>query len=117
MGEIEDIEIFEECPHHGSHSVKRGGIMVIDKTTGRGCALGMVSKTIAGKLVSEGIIGKTIYRKHRKNSKNSYDLFRAVKYREEVYVYRRKVKNWRRTRCGLLLPLILEYGRRRSASS
>ena len=64
--------------------------MAIDKTTGRGCALGMASKTIAGKLVSEGIVGKTIYGKHRINSKNSYDLFRVVKYSEEVYVISQK---------------------------
>lgn len=66
--------------------------MVINKATGRGCALSMASKTITEKLIAEGIVGKTIYRKHRINSKNSYDLFQVVKfmYEENAYIRSRK---------------------------
>lgn len=46
--------------------------MIVDKTTGRGCAW---SITITRKLIADGIVGKTIFRKpHR----NSYDLLRVV---------------------------------------
>lgn len=34
--------------------------MVIDKTTGRGCAWSIVSKTIIRKLIADGIVGKAI---------------------------------------------------------
>ena len=34
--------------------------MVIDKTTGRGCALSIVSKTVTKQLIAEGIIDKFI---------------------------------------------------------
>ena len=54
--------------------------MVIDKTTGLGCALSLLSKTVTEKLIAEGIIGKTICRKRRINSKNIYDLFQVVRY-------------------------------------
>lgn len=61
--------------------------MVIDKTTGRGCAWSMASKTITEKLIADGIVGKTIYRKPRINSKSSYDLFRVIKFKHEKDVY------------------------------
>lgn len=63
--------------------------MVIDKTTGRGCALSLLSKTVTEKLIADGIVDKPICRKHRKNRKSSkirYDLFRVVKYEEHAYV-------------------------------
>ena len=47
--------------------------MVIDKTTGKGCALSIVSKTIARTLIAEGIAGKAICRKPRIKSKNGYE--------------------------------------------
>ena len=53
--------------------------MVIDKSTGRGCALSMTAKVITGKLIAEGIEGKIIHSKRRANSKTSYDLFRVKK--------------------------------------
>lgn len=37
--------------------------MDIDKRTGRGCAWSIVSKTIARKLVDDGIVGKEIAEK------------------------------------------------------
>lgn len=46
--------------------------MVIDKTTGIGCAWSIASKTITQKLIAEGIVGKPIFRKQRKNT---YRLF------------------------------------------
>lgn len=61
--------------------------MVIDKTTGRGCALSMASKIIAEKLIADGIVGKTIYRKHRLNSKSIYDLFQVVRFKDKETVY------------------------------
>lgn len=64
--------------------------MTIDKTTGRGCAWSIVSKTIAKRLIAEGIIGKTIFQKHRTNSKNRYTLTQVVKYGEEVYIVLRR---------------------------
>ena len=60
--------------------------MVIDKTTGRGCALSMASKTVTKELVADGIVGKPIYRKLRMNSKRNYDLFRAVKFNKVIVV-------------------------------
>lgn len=63
--------------------------MVIDKTTGRGCALSLLSKTVTEKLIADGIVDKPICRKHRQNRKSSkirYDLFRVVKYEEHAYV-------------------------------
>lgn len=38
--------------------------MDIDKRTGRGCAWSILSKTIARKLVDDGIVGKEIARKN-----------------------------------------------------
>jgi len=61
--------------------------MVIDKTTGRGCALSMASKAVTGKLIGDGIIGKAIYRRRRINSKNCYELLRVTKFRHDKAVY------------------------------
>ena len=49
--------------------------MVIDKTTGRGCAWSIASKTITKKLIAEGIVDKTIF---IKAWKNGYDLLRVT---------------------------------------
>lgn len=61
--------------------------MVIDKTTGRGCALSIASKIVTKELIAEGIIGKPICRRLRKNSKKSYELLRVVKFKNEEHVY------------------------------
>ena len=37
--------------------------MVIDKTTGKGCAQSIASKEVVKKLVAEGILDKPIFRK------------------------------------------------------
>ena len=54
--------------------------------------MSIVSKTITRKLLTEGIVGKAIYRKHRINSKKSYNLFQVVKFKngENVYVVSQK---------------------------
>ena len=57
--------------------------MIIDKTTGRGCSLSIVSKTITKKLIADGIVNKTISRKARKNG---YDLIQVVDRGDYVYV-------------------------------
>lgn len=49
--------------------------MGIDKSTGKGCAWSLASKTVADQLVTEGIIGKLIYREKRKST---YDLVRVI---------------------------------------
>ncbi len=46
-------------------------IMVIDKTTGKGCAWSIASRTITKRLIDEGIIGKQFARKPFKNSLHS----------------------------------------------
>lgn len=61
--------------------------MVIDKTTGRGCALSIVSKTIAKQLIAEGIIGKAIFRRARPNG---YNILCVAKYGEEARVMLQK---------------------------
>lgn len=62
--------------------------MVIDKTTGRGCSLSIAgSKTITGKLVADGIVGKPIYRKLRINSQKHYNLFWVVRFKHDENVY------------------------------
>ena len=61
--------------------------MVIDKTTGRGCALSMASKTVTEKLIGDGIIGQVICKRRRINSKNRYDLLRVTKFKHEETVY------------------------------
>ena len=53
--------------------------MVIDKTTGIGCAWSMVSKTITKKLIAEGIAGKPIF---RKQCKSIYRLFWVEEYND-----------------------------------
>lgn len=70
--------------------------MVIDKTTGRGCALSITSKAITKELIADGIVGKTIYRKQRIHSKSNYDLFQVVRLEHEEGVYVRL------QRCGEL---------------
>ena len=37
--------------------------MVIDRTTGKGCALSIAAKTVTRNLIADGIIGKTIAKK------------------------------------------------------
>lgn len=39
--------------------------MVIDKTTGKGCALSIAAKTITQNLIADGIVGKIIAKKSR----------------------------------------------------
>ena len=39
--------------------------MVIDRTTGKGCALSIAAKTVTRNLIADGIIGKTIAKKER----------------------------------------------------
>lgn len=58
--------------------------MVIDKTTGRGCAWSIASKTIAKKLIAEGIMGKPIYRKVHKSR---YDLIQVEELKKEKHLY------------------------------
>lgn len=68
--------------------------MVIDKTTGRGCALSLASETVTGKLIDDGIVGKTICRRQRVTGRNSYDLLQVTKlrYEDTVYVMSQKDK-------------------------
>ena len=61
--------------------------MVIDKTTGRGCALSIVSKTVTRKLIAEGIVGRAIYKKPHTKSKTGYVLLRVVDFQHEEGVY------------------------------
>lgn len=58
-------------------------IMIIDKTTGKGCAWRIASKTITKKLLAENILNKLIFRKPRLNR---YDLFRVIELHDGVYV-------------------------------
>lgn len=60
--------------------------MVIDKTTGRGCAWSIASKTVVKELVAEGMIDKPIFREYRKNGD---DWLRVATYRKNsIYVTR-----------------------------
>lgn len=59
--------------------------MVIDKTTGKGCAWSIASKTVARRLIAEGIVGKTIFRKPRKNR---YALLRVELGERKAYLRR-----------------------------
>ncbi len=62
--------------------------MVISKLTGRGCALSIAgSKAITEKLIDEGIVGKIVYVKRRRNSKNRCELFRVVEYNHDKSIY------------------------------
>lgn len=42
--------------------------MVIDKSTGKGCAWSITPKTIATRLIADGIVGQPIYRMPRKDT-------------------------------------------------
>ena len=58
----------------------------IDKRTGRGCALSIASKTVARRLVDDGIVGKVIARKFLKYR---YDSIRIAGFGtglEDIYV-------------------------------
>ena len=57
--------------------------MVIDKTTGKGCAWSIASKAVTRQLISEGIMDKPIF---RKPCKSRYNLIRVTEYGEEVYI-------------------------------
>ncbi len=57
--------------------------MVIDKTTGRGCAWSIASKTVTKRLIAENIMDKLIFIKTRPSR---FDLLRVVNYREDTYV-------------------------------
>ena len=58
--------------------------MVIDKETGRGCALAITSKTIARQLIADGIEGQTLFSKPRKDG---YSLILTCKDNcGEIYV-------------------------------
>jgi len=62
--------------------------MVIDKSTGKGCAWSIASKTITKRLIAEGIIDKPFA---RKPTRSRYRLLSAEKFSEgQVYVI------WRR---------------------
>ncbi len=62
--------------------------MVIDKSTGKGCAWSIASRTITKRLIAEGIIDKPFARKH---TRRRYRLLSAEKFSEgQVYVI------WRR---------------------
>ncbi len=57
--------------------------MGIDKTTGRGCAWSIASKTVTKQLIAEGIVGRAIF---KKPSQNRYNLLCVVKYGEVARV-------------------------------
>ncbi len=57
--------------------------MVIDKTTGKGCAWSIVSKTVTKQLIAEGIIGKLI---GKKTWRKGYTPLHVVQSRYRVYV-------------------------------
>ena len=58
--------------------------MVIDKETGRGCAWSITSKTITRQLIADGIVGKTLFSKPRKDG---YSLILTCKDNcGEIYV-------------------------------
>lgn len=62
----------------------------IDKSTGRGCAWGIASKTIVRRLVDEGIIGKEIARKSLKYRCDSIRVTAVGTGVDDVYVVLRK---------------------------
>ena len=66
--------------------------MVIDKTTGKGCAWRIASRTITKRLIAEGIIGKPFARQQTKSqTKSRYRLLSAEEYSDgQVHVL------WRR---------------------
>lgn len=75
--------------------------MVIDKTTGRGCAWSIASKTIIKELIAEGIVGKVICRRTRRNG---YELLTVDGYRNEKDVYVRSQRDIKLTDIPLWAP-------------
>ena len=61
--------------------------MIIDKTTGKGCAQSIASKEVVKKLVAEGILDKPIF---RKVYKTGCDLLWVTTYEGDIYVMREK---------------------------
>lgn len=57
--------------------------MVIDKTTGKGCAWSIVSKTITKRLVADGIVNKTIFKRVRPSG---CSLIQVANYGKDMYV-------------------------------
>lgn len=84
--------------------------MVIDKTTGRGCALSIASKTVAKELIADGIVGKTIYRRLRIHSKSSYDLLQVVRVKPKEDVYVKSQKGGEATEESLWAPSFIDAG-------
>ena len=64
--------------------------MKIDKRTGRGCALSIASKTVARRLVDDGIVGKVIARKFLKYRCDSVRIAAFGTGLEDIYVVLRK---------------------------
>ena len=64
--------------------------MKIDKRTGRGCALSIASKTVARRLVDDGIVGKVIARKFLKYRCDSIRIAAFWTGLEDIYVVLRK---------------------------
>lgn len=64
--------------------------MEIDKRTGRGCALSIASKTVARRLVDDGIVGKVIARKFLKYRCDSIRIAAFGTGLEDIYVVLRK---------------------------
>ena len=64
--------------------------MKIDKRTGRGCALSIASKTVARRLVDDGIVGKVIARKFLKYRCDSIRIAGFGTGLEDIYVVLRK---------------------------
>ena len=62
----------------------------IDKRTGRGCALSIASKTVALRLVDDGIVGKVISRKFLKYRCDSIRIAAFGTGLEDIYVVLRK---------------------------
>ena len=62
----------------------------IDKRTGRGCALSIASKTVARRLVDDGIVGKVIARKFLKFRRESIRIAAFGTGLEDIYVVLRK---------------------------
>ena len=84
--------------------------MVIDKTTGRGCAWSISSKAITKRLISEGIVGKTICRRRRRNSKTNYELLQVVKPKHEDCVYVVSKKDNGLDKVSLWIPSFVDAG-------
>lgn len=63
--------------------------MVVDKSTGKGCAWSIASKAITKKLIAENIIDKLIA---KPSSLNRYAFLRVEEYADSVYVMGEKSK-------------------------